>query len=123
MQRTSGPCIAAINRILISLMPLVSTADTASKLSVLRALTRKFCMARDVDLTAIAADCPEAFTGADMYALCSDAWMAALKRRIAAEAAGTADGGAVRELYPSTCVFSYVCLSIDLSVPMQYETT
>ena len=32
---------------------------------------------------AIAAKCPLSFTGADMYALCADAWMAGLKRVIA----------------------------------------
>ncbi|GAB4819620.1 hypothetical protein N2152v2_006666 [Parachlorella kessleri] len=36
----------------------------------------------------IAERCPARFTGADMYALCSDAWMTALRRRIAAHDEG-----------------------------------
>lgn len=54
-----------------------------------QALTRKFQLAPDVDLQALAQACPPTLTGADLYALCADAWMVALKRRIQqAEAAG-----------------------------------
>lgn len=60
---------------------------------MLEALTRKFVMHPGVDLSGVAARCPARFTGADMYALCSDAWMTALRRGIAAaEAAGRPDG-------------------------------
>ena len=66
-----------------------------SRLSVLRALTRKFQLAEDVDLHVVAARCPARFTGADMYALCSDAWMAALKRQMGSLATlDAADGAA-----------------------------
>ena len=58
--------------------------DSNSKLKVLQALTRKFALEADIDLPSIAAKCPTTFTGADMYALSSDAWMAALKRTVAA---------------------------------------
>lgn len=51
---------------------------------VLRALTRKFALAADVDLDAVAAECAPTFTGADLYALAADAWTAALYR-VAAE--------------------------------------
>eukprot|EP00803_Ostreobium_quekettii_P000394 evm.model.scf_50.5 EVM.evm.TU.scf_50.5 scf_50:124092-132107(-) len=56
--------------------------DPASKLKVLQALTRKFRLAVDVDLSVVAEACPARFTGADLYALCADAWMVAMKRVI-----------------------------------------
>ena len=57
--------------------------DSNSKLKVLQALTRKFVLEADIDLPIIAEKCPATFTGADMYALSSDAWMTALKRTVA----------------------------------------
>lgn len=56
--------------------------DATSRLRVLQALTRKFVLHPDVDLAEVAERCPARFTGADMYALCSDAWMTALRRGI-----------------------------------------
>ena len=50
------------------------------KLKVLQALTRKFLLAQGVDLQSIAEQCSPMLTGADLYALCADAWMAALRR-------------------------------------------
>ncbi|KAL0039627.1 hypothetical protein WJX77_003781 [Trebouxia sp. C0004] len=57
--------------------------DSHSKLKVLQALTRKFTLQDDIDLPIIAEKCPPTFTGADLYALSSDAWMTALKRTVA----------------------------------------
>ena len=56
--------------------------DSHSKLKVLQALTRKFALEDDIDLGIISERCPPNFTGADMYALSSDAWMTALKRTV-----------------------------------------
>ena len=69
--------------------------DAASKLKVLRALTRRFALGAGVDLEAVARACPPTLSGADLYALCADAWMGALKRRIAAggDGDGTGEGG------------------------------
>lgn len=53
---------------------------TEDKLKVLQALTRKFQLATSVDLQRIAESCGPTLTGADLYALCADAWMAALRR-------------------------------------------
>ena len=53
---------------------------TQDKLKVLQALTRKFRLAASVDLQRIAEQCGSNLTGADLYALCADAWMAALRR-------------------------------------------
>ncbi len=50
------------------------------KLKVLEALTRKFLLAAGVNLQSIAENCRPELTGADLYALCADAWMAALRR-------------------------------------------
>lgn len=49
---------------------------------VLKALTRKFKLHEDVSLYSIAKKCPPNFTGADMYALCADAWFHAAKRKV-----------------------------------------
>ncbi|KAL3849784.1 hypothetical protein ACJIZ3_011666 [Penstemon smallii] len=49
---------------------------------VLKALTRKFKLHEDVSLYDIAQKCPPNFTGADMYALCADAWFHAAKRKV-----------------------------------------
>ena len=57
--------------------------DVASKAKVLHALTRKFRLAPSVDLDAVARECAPTYTGADLYALCADAWMAGLKRLVA----------------------------------------
>jgi peroxin-6 len=69
-------------------------ADRGSQLKVLHALTRKFRLARDVDLERLVDACPLTFTGADMYALCSGALSGAMVRHaqhlqdVAAEACG-----------------------------------
>jgi peroxin-6 len=49
----------------------------------LAALTRKFTLDKNVSLVGIARRCPVNFTGADMYALCADAWLQATKRKVA----------------------------------------
>lgn len=50
-------------------------------------MTRKFTLADDADMSALAATLPPQCTGADLYGLCADAWMHALRREIAALAA------------------------------------
>ncbi|GAX82166.1 hypothetical protein CEUSTIGMA_g9594.t1 [Chlamydomonas eustigma] len=56
--------------------------EPSLKLNVMKALTRKFTLDTDVDLQSISKLCPPQLTGADLYALCADAWMCALKRKI-----------------------------------------
>lgn len=56
--------------------------DQAAKEKILRAITRKFQLAPDVDLTTVAKNCPANLTGADLYSLCSDAMLIALRRQI-----------------------------------------
>ncbi|KAK2362943.1 cell division cycle protein [Trifolium repens] len=57
-------------------------SDASYRERVLKALTRKFKLHEDVSLYTIAKKCPPNFTGADMYALCADAWFLAAKRRV-----------------------------------------
>ncbi|KAM6972481.1 peroxisomal ATPase PEX6 [Aplochiton taeniatus] len=57
--------------------------DRETQLQVLRAISRKFQMDPDVSLQEVVERCPAQLTGADLYALCSDAMMAAIKRKIA----------------------------------------
>ncbi|KAJ7543100.1 hypothetical protein O6H91_09G025100 [Diphasiastrum complanatum] len=58
------------------------SSDVSYRERVLGALTRKFTLDEDVSLKALARRCPVNFTGADMYALCADAWLQAVKRRV-----------------------------------------
>tara|TARA_B100000795_G_scaffold115305_1_gene85634 strand:+ start:88 stop:504 length:417 start_codon:yes stop_codon:yes gene_type:complete len=51
---------------------------------VLHALTRKFSLAADVSLPALAERCSLRFSGADFYALCADALMRAIREQAAA---------------------------------------
>jgi hypothetical protein len=43
---------------------------------------RKFILSEDVDIVALATSIPCQCTGADLYGLCADAWMHALRRQI-----------------------------------------
>ncbi|XP_021740626.1 peroxisome biogenesis protein 6-like isoform X2 [Chenopodium quinoa] len=61
-------------------------SDPSYRERVLIALTRKFQLHEDVSLYSIAKRCPPNFTGADMYALCADAWFHAAKRQVLSSA-------------------------------------
>lgn len=52
-----------------------------AQLNILQALTRNFPLDFDLDLMDIARLCPFNFTGADFYALCSDAMLRAMSRK------------------------------------------
>jgi len=56
--------------------------DRESQYKVLHAVTRKFKLAHDVNLHDIIATCSYTFTGADFYALGTDAMLNAVKRKI-----------------------------------------
>ncbi|XP_075719891.1 peroxisome biogenesis factor 6 [Rhinoderma darwinii] len=53
-----------------------------SQLRVLKAITRRFCLDPAVDLSHVLQYCPAALTGADLYALCADAMMSAIKEKV-----------------------------------------
>ncbi|KGN44900.1 peroxisome biogenesis protein 6 [Cucumis sativus] len=60
---------------------------------VVKALTRKFKLHENISLLSIAKKCPPNFTGADMYALCADAWFHAAKRKvISSDSSSSIDG-------------------------------
>ncbi|XP_042291124.1 peroxisome assembly factor 2 isoform X2 [Thunnus maccoyii] len=56
--------------------------DRGSQLQVLQAVLRKFQLDPAVNLQELVQRCPSHMTGADIYALCSDAMTAAIKRKI-----------------------------------------
>ncbi|KAK1805771.1 hypothetical protein P4O66_001952 [Electrophorus voltai] len=56
--------------------------DRESQLQILRAIVRKFKVEPGVSLSEIVDRCPLHLTGADLYALCSDAMTSAVKRKI-----------------------------------------
>ncbi|ORY26690.1 P-loop containing nucleoside triphosphate hydrolase protein [Naematelia encephala] len=58
----------------------VATSHEA-QLGILQALTRKFTLGPQLDLADIAEQCPFNYTGADFYALCSDAMLRAMTRK------------------------------------------
>ena len=62
-------------------MLYLGISDTHDKqCKIIEALTRKFNLDPSIDLMAIAESCPFNFTGADFYALCSDAMLNAMIR-------------------------------------------
>ncbi|KAK9461484.1 P-loop containing nucleoside triphosphate hydrolase protein [Lipomyces oligophaga] len=62
-------------------MLYLGVSDTHEKqLNILKALTRKFTLSPDLDLRLVARSCPFVYTGADFYALCSDAMLNAMTR-------------------------------------------
>ena len=63
------------------LLYLGIAADHSSRLGILRAITRKFCLDQDVDMDDIVRHCPSNFTGADFFALGSNAIARAIKRK------------------------------------------
>jgi peroxin-6 len=63
-------------------MLYLGVSDThEAQLKILHALTRKFRLAPDLDLRDIAEQCPFNYTGADFYALCSDAMLKSMSRK------------------------------------------
>ncbi|KAJ8100419.1 P-loop containing nucleoside triphosphate hydrolase protein [Lipomyces tetrasporus] len=62
-------------------MLYLGVSDThEQQYNILTALTRKFNLAPDLDLRAVVENCPFTYTGADFYALCSDAMLNAMTR-------------------------------------------
>lgn len=63
-------------------MLYLGISDTnEAQLKIIQALTRKFRLDPELDLQAIVEKCPFNFTGADFYALCSDALLKAMSRK------------------------------------------
>lgn len=65
-------------------MLYLGVSDThEAQLKILEALTRKFRLHSTLDLKDIANLCPFNYTGADFYAMCSDAMLKAMARKAA----------------------------------------
>ncbi|KAI4175275.1 MAG: hypothetical protein LQ343_001811 [Gyalolechia ehrenbergii] len=63
-------------------MLYLGISDTHQKqLTILEALTRKFSLHPDLSLARVAESLPFTYTGADLYALCSDAMLKAITRQ------------------------------------------
>lgn len=63
-------------------MLYLGVADShESQVTILKALTRKFTLDESVDLMRVASKLPFTYTGADLYALCSDAMLKAITRK------------------------------------------
>ncbi|KAL8932642.1 MAG: hypothetical protein Q9216_006745 [Gyalolechia sp. 2 TL-2023] len=63
-------------------MLYLGISDTHQKqLTILEALTRKFSLHPDLSLVRVAESLPFTYTGADLYALCSDAMLKAITRQ------------------------------------------
>ena len=66
-------------------MLYLGVSDThAKQLTILEALTRKFAMHPETSLRRVAEFLPFTYTGADLYALCSDAMLKAITRQASA---------------------------------------
>lgn len=66
-------------------MLYLGVSDTHDKqLTILQALTRKFAMHPNTSLRRVAESLPFTYTGADLYALCSDAMLKAITRQASA---------------------------------------
>ncbi|ROT39719.1 peroxisomal biogenesis factor 6 [Sodiomyces alkalinus F11] len=66
-------------------MLYLGVADSQDKqLKILEAVTRKFTLHPSVSLSRVASQLPHHYTGADYYALCSDAMLKAITRQTAA---------------------------------------
>lgn len=64
------------------LLYLGVSKDHDSQLKIIEALTRKFRLHQSLDLKKVAEKCAFNYTGADFYALCSDAMLKAMVRKI-----------------------------------------
>ncbi|RMD42144.1 hypothetical protein DV735_g2998, partial [Chaetothyriales sp. CBS 134920] len=63
-------------------MLYLGVADSHDQqVTILQALTRKFTLDESVDLNRVASRLPFTYTGADLYALCSDAMLKAITRK------------------------------------------
>ena len=75
------------------------------QIPILKALTRKFTLTPEVDIERVAGRLPLTYTGADLYALCSDAMLKAITRKTRQIDAKVASACAVRGQEISTAFY------------------
>lgn len=96
-------------------MLYLGVSDTHEKqVTILEALTRKFNLHPDLSLRRIAEQLPFTYTGADLYALCSDAMLKAITRQATAvdEKIKALPGGPVTTAY----FFDHLATPEDIAV-------
>ena len=96
-------------------MLYLGVSDTHDKqLTILEALTRKFTMHPEMSLRRVAESLPFTYTGADLYALCSDAMLKAITRQASAVDAKIKklSGGPVTTAY----FFDHLATDEDIAV-------
>ena len=96
-------------------MLYLGISDTREKqLTILEALTRKFTLDPDTSLRRVAESLPFTYTGADLYALCSDAMLKAITRQASAvdEKIKALPGGPVTTAY----YFDHLAMDEDIAV-------
>lgn len=101
-------------------MLYLGVSDTHSKqLTILEALTRKFTMHPGTSLRRVAESLPFTYTGADLYALCSDAMLKAITRQANAVDAKikVLPGGPVTTAY----FFDHMATDEDIAVMVTEE--
>ena len=101
-------------------MLYLGISDTHEKqATILDALTRKFSLHPDLSLTRVADRLPLNFTGADLYALCSDSMLKAITRKSTAvdEKIKNLPGGPVSTAY----FFDHLATPDDVSVTVTEE--
>ncbi|TPX24970.1 peroxisomal assembly protein [Coccidioides immitis] len=101
-------------------MLYLGVSDThAKQTTILEALTRKFTLDPDISLGRIAERLPFTYTGADLYALCSDAMLKAITRQASAvdEKINALPGGPVSTAY----FFDHLASPEDVAVMVTEE--
>lgn len=104
-------------------MLYLGVADShESQATILEALTRKFTLARGVNLKHIAQKLPFTYTGADLYALCSDAMLKAITRKTRAVDERVAEISKQRgEVISTGWFFDHAATSEDIEVVVDEE--
>ena len=87
------------------------------QVTILEALTRKFTLAAGVDLTRLASRLPFTYTGADLYALCSDAMLKAITRKTRQVDVRVQDASRARgEAFSTAYYFDHLATPDDITV-------
>ena len=92
------------------------------RLRVLQALTRRFVLSPDVSLDELAKRCPKRYTGADLYALCADAWMRAVKTHLARAGAGATAAAVQVAMADFTGAMADLAPSLSADELARYQT-
>lgn len=101
-------------------MLYLGVSDTHEKqLRILEALTRNFKLGPEVSLRRVAESLPFTYTGADLYAICSDAMLKAITRQCTAvdSRIKVLDGGAVTPAY----FFDHLATQDDIDVTVREQ--